>query len=855
MGRRDKVQSLEGSQRSTHGQGSLSQIEPRIGVAEIEASNVAVPVPRGSHTVPPRVEVRLDGDSPGREVGAPIDTSHGLQNKTSHGLVCSSGEAKAPTSFADLVHKWESYINDESADQFQPFQMFQRLSLCGTGRRSLARLTEHPVIPVNTSEIKLLEPIVLRHTHSTPIHHTPSILEDSEHAEQIELGSFHRSRSTPLSTSANSAFGTIAKAMPYVDRPDAASAFSQPYRLRAGRFNDRVGRLVTFNPIKEVDLEQSLVGVDNNHVANEIEQVSIEVMDLPTPASESTRISKPLNRPRSNAASRAARFVSDVRNLRRRRRASGEREKLALEIDGSRKEVDADAETLSSKSSSGCSDLLLAAQKPQHIPSLGRKKLEDRRGRGLGTQERTDAHLVRSPGTEFIDSDSASTVPSPTYHRIEDDSLMNHHAGRVCIQISSDTREGLAPFNLSSPLSCHIGHDSPSYTLQDSPGTSRSGTTNVSLGHTTHATSTTNSTGVMSYLSSISETDREVMEANKSTRYCPQQCANSPKTSGWKNSARVPRNMYVELSDSPLSIREGASVPAERFFFNDSQHNGKFGIGPSKISSLISKKGSFHSGSTISSSSLATGSSTSVGEDPPTFVSYLDRKTASDLTSLRELTEASSPRDHDQEERESSPAPGDLFGQPGVIAEAARAATPDGASKIPRPVWPSKSLYFGRRMRSLPPRSPHKGSKTPPARAGNSSPAHCNLFPPHQIVENSFDYTVARPHLPSNRSCGYQISPEMLLFAEDAGRAHIVGEGAAESYEVVRMTPSPEKLYSSSRGTSPTSLRSRTCKECSIEISKSDSKEEMSSSFVTLGSGSGWEMLSHAAPTQTEENI
>jgi hypothetical protein len=778
-----------------------------------------------------------------------------------------------PSSFAQIVRTWETYINDGTADQFQPLNMFQQLNLCGTGKR-LARLTGPPLTlaPNNQSKGKLLEPVGLRHTHSTPLRHTPSILDDDDEdlPPPIGLDILSRSRSTPLSTSANSAFGTILRTMPYMNGPGDRSAFTlPPYRLKPTLSDDRVARRTTFNPI-QYDKEM------------ETELTSIEVMDMPTRQPRRDPDEKTVHdqeKPsKSKTALRAAKFLSDVRNLRRRRRVRTGRENPArpasLSDDSAKKTDAADEQSLSSKSSASSKDRRFVSN-PQYNCKDPTRNNSKERAEGTSSSEATSYHQIDSDHEEgghfprrdvSVDADSPATIPSPVYHQMEDDHDASR-VGRVRIQVSNSTKEsmlpgvaGTPPYSIASPEPAQMARDVSTLTphSQDSPGTSRCSGTTYTSGHTTHATSTTYSSGQMSHLSAISETDLEVMEANNAGKLLRGQEDEESSSAFPKNEAlqkAIPlsssRNAriggYIELADSPVTLRDGASVPAERFFTLAESPADKRGLGRLRTSSL--KKGIPNSPTTVSSSSMNTNSSaSSTGTEPPAFVSYLDKKTTFDLTSLRESVEASSPRAgaQDLEKRESSPA--ELLGYSDVIFEEAQAPKPTTQTK-PRPIWPAMGLQFGRRVRSLPPRSPHKGGRTPTTTPPQSvSPAYSGVSPPRNIVDHRIDANVSRPYVlrstpASTRLLSSQkVSPEVLSSSGDVNYAHIPAEGMDEgAYEVVRMGTgydmSRNYYAAQPRGSSPTASLSKTYNEHSIEILKTDSKEESSPTLITPEKG------------------
>jgi len=292
--------------------------------------------------------------------------------------------------------------------------------------------------------------------------------------------------------------------------------------------------------------------------------------------------------------------------------------------------------------------------------------------------------------------------------------------------------------------------------------------TTHTTGHATHASSTTYSSRQTSQLSSISETDREVMELNKGGSLSPKddQLLRSIPLS----SARDARYAgYTSLEKSQVPLRDGANVPADRFFtFVDTQILDKR-TSSRQTTSTSSRKSTSRSPS-ISSSSMNTSStgSTLGDEPPPIFVSYLDRKTISDLTSR---FETSSPRagQESKEQRESSSSDKLLAG----------ITVHPTVSKKPRPIWPTKGFHYGKRVGSLPPRSPVKGT----------SPDSLHL---RSILDDSVDHH---------------------------------GE-----QDIVRINTYQTTIQRSSPTSS--SLRSRTYDELSIEILKTDSKEESQASLL-----------------------
>lgn len=756
--------------------------------------------------------------------------------------------------FADLVRSWETYLGDSAADQFQPL-----LNFCGAGH-GLARLTGNalPSSAGTDPKTKLSEPIALRHIHSTPLVHIPSILDDEDEDEPPPIGLeiLSRSRSTPLSTSANSAFGTIRRPnVSYASGPGDRSAFSlPPYRLKPTLSSEHVPpHTTTFNPIK-CEMEMT-------------EHTSIEVTNVvPLVVPEEVPVEKP-KAAVSTATSRAARFLPDFRKLRRKRRGRDGREnpaRPASTSDEAGKKLDhCDDEVVTTK---------IHVEQEGGAPLLSGTKAIESKISGVvsvsGLDESINVavyHHVDSDqeagGGVAARSDSCTTVPSPIFHAVGNDNGRMEH---VRIQVSNTTKGSVLPMSdrpnctIASPVASPFTNDYATLTPQshDSPETSRCSGTSYASGHTTQATFTTLGSGQASCLTAISETDLEIMEANKAGKLLDgqsecEQTADSGGTRGEvKGQPRYPG--FIELSNGSASLREGANVPADRFFTLAGSPNDKLGLGGRHRTSSSMRKGpASHSPTTISSSSMTTNSSASSAPDePPKFVSYLDRKTTSDLTSLRESDERSSPRaGHEREERESSPA-SDMLGYTDAIFEEAQAPQDNQWVKAkPRPIWPAKGFPIGRKVRSLPPRNPLKSRTptTPPPRGGGASPAYDAVSPPRTIVDHRIDPNVSRPCVfrttptPTRPLPSQKISAQVLSSSGNVDYAHIQGTGPNQSaYEVVRMGTnnnlSRNYYVGIPRGPSPSALRVVTYDDQSIEIFKSDSKEESSLARTTSDS-------------------
>jgi len=161
----------------------------------------------------------------------------------------------------------------------------------------------------------------------------------------------------------------------------------------------------------------------------------------------------------------------------------------------------------------------------------------------------------------------------------------------------------------------------------DSCSKSRTTTRSWQSNNTSNNTISTSLSGTVScgatVTSSLIEADREVMETNRRERYRRENVnldLDGTVSVHSSDSASTNTHAYLALASSPASIRDGASMPVERFLssgglnvigWNNSVNNGRH------VSSVCAR-----SHVTLSSNSLAnTASSVSTVEEPPRFVS------------------------------------------------------------------------------------------------------------------------------------------------------------------------------------------------------------------------------------------
>lgn len=826
-----------------------------------------------------------------------------------------SSSTSMTSSFAQLAYRtFENYMNETRAEQFPQLEILDDVNLCtGYPGMGLARLagpmgsagwTPHYYLQGQQQQHHHhhrqlpLEPVALRrHIHSTPLRHAPSIVDsdDEDEPPPIGLEILSRSRSTPLSTSKNSAFGTILRTNSHVlyegvslsDRPISSSirmsnssAFSlPPYPISkaSSRSAERdVARPVIFNPIKSHDDEKDMKKTNNISDGGE-ELTSIEVTDLQHMYYKSSgkgNLKEPPPKKQS-AASRAARFLADVRNLRittnnnaaaggdgksgdsnqkrsnsggsRPQRPRGGRENPAkppsVSSNESQKTPSGEGsvadETLSSKSSgnSASDEKALTTSLHNSSAQLSKAATSNNKPEGSNASKLSGTSIEGSKlektteGSRNNQNESPANVPSPVYHQLDDShEYAGKAAGLVQIQVNTNNLNSLRQQPaVSSPEPGQIR--APSLNSHHSPDSTRYSSTTSSSGHTTQSSRS----GYVTQLSVISETDREVADLNNFSA--------GGKMDVIEMSLSTDRNIkfgdYVELADSPSPVnpsRDGASVQADRFFeANGSAISKRDRKSLSRLRMLPSlnkrSNSTAHSPTTVSSASVNTNSSSSsMGSEPPKIVSYFDRKQVSDLTSLHNRGEStSSPRAglEEKEVRDSSPSDQILVGDSDVVFEGAMAPKL-GEARRPRPMWPGKGLHFGRKIRSLPPRSPHKGlrsSTTPPPTSGGS-PAQTNLSPQNQTMDHRHD-----PHSNLSTSSGSSTSTFCYTgYPTEPG-----------SQEVVRLSPSLGMSSASyvmvPRGLSPIGGQAvlvgrgspRTYEETSIEIVKSQSKDDNSS--------------------------
>ncbi len=785
--------------------------------------------------------------------------------------------------FAQFVQGWENYMNDDGLiDPFpnfqQPLQMLQDLSLCGHPA-ILPRLEANKVVNAPLA-VHPVAPSVLRYTYSSPsqIHGRKSSVYDSSltgfNGNQINdpfppppvaLDPFQRSSSTPSAfrqhtSSSYSAFGTR-------DR----SAFTT-----TSRFND-------FVPVGRESSCFSLFGpVDFYSMALEdMERTSIEVQDISDCIANTSagNIIEDTVGSKRGAASRAAKFLKDIRVLRRRRRFRGGRENpvqptldttfgsknsdddVAIGSDQYDRPVDTAVtvftETMfnpnDSSFLSGSSELAGIAERVTDIDgvtdvedilltssSLNLSPHEDANDEAPEREQQyqqLDSDIEEEVGYQRIETQLQSTSP-PLVEMKDRVDLLNSvcrpgesintiatstETAPIKVQVSTVQKprfamsvEGIAAS--PSPTQMDIGDGSNLTPLShESIDMSLNTTRSVSSsGHTTQATLPSNSTGHQSGLSTISETDREVMEANKDAKRrrgldSLVKKNNKAETDGSSNNSSSSNSTnphrYFSLSGSPDVLREGAVVPIDRFFTQSSPSLLPIGqpATMARANTTSTSSGSRQSESTNSPTTTvsipvthASSSSASSREEPPTFVSYVGQEMpASKLIAFREENESSPQRtsDKDLEEREASPA--------AEIMEYRNFAL----DEITAPSQVRGSRLGLTRRQQRPPRFPPKGlrtTKTPPPFDAVSPLRRETLSPPRKIVD-----------LPISN-----LSRPMVLRSSSDPLPSVSQQSHGLNVDDVQLLPIVES-------TSPSVAKSRTYQERNVEVMDASSGEEV----------------------------
>ena len=762
-------------------------------------------------------------------------------------------DSGASSQFARLVRGWETYVNHGARN----VQLgLQNLNLCGEG---LARLGGPSGLGTVGDEEDLFAPIVLRHTHSSPLSYSSMFDDGKDPPPAAGFDHMRRSSSTPSTSafrqrSAGSAFVANLRTMPNLSGPDDRSAFTLPIQRAsyASTSDPGVRFNSAFNPI------------NFQGATEQVENSSIEVLDMGPVEEKQKEIPQ-----KWHAATKAKKFLKENLLLRRRRRRGGQGDppgpsSASLKDEDTQKGHD-DGDGDSSKPVSR--EVQVIATVPSiEEDALGEAAIfpslrDDEEDIILSPQNSSQYHHLDSDLDEEYTHyqrieaihESPGTVPSPSYQQFVDRGETPPTAGvRVQVSLRSPIQD--VPSSLLSNIESSqvvIGRTTSQDSGAESPGTAMSALTTNSSGHTTLGTSTsgTVSSGRLTVLSTVSETDREVMETNKVGRdlRLRQASQGQPKTEEGGNTtvdssstASATTNGYLAL-DSPGPLRDGASLLTDRFFkasaipvshsssvFSGSTNSGSSssgisggsGTSTSRVGATASSTHPF--GEAASSTGNTTSSSSTQSDDPPTFVSYLDQQHSSETatTVARGDTRSSPPvlvraRRDSAEGRESLAQIADYSSH--VIFEAAK---PD-SQNVFRPVKRDRKQSLSR-----PPLSPIKGLRTPPPyqRPVSTSPAYQQLSPP-----NIVDHRIQRSDLskPYVLRTAPPLHTGMALISPERG-------GASNPAVPSDGRDSSDDFHISPLSAEPTVERSRTYRETSIEVEKDESaKENPAAALVT----------------------
>jgi len=696
----------------------------------------------------------------------------------------------------------------------QHLQRFSEMQLCGPNTADLLKWDDG------------LEQPELKHIRSSPLQSRPSVFDNLEEPAEdalpppIPLDPFQRSSSTPSSfrqSSIHSAFGAV---------DHRSSAFS---RVSSARSSSSA-----FDPVKYYARQ-----------LEDMEKTAIEVTDIP-------KEPLPKSPKRVGAASRAARFLSDVRVLTRRRRRkvrSGRDNPIeSIVEDANEDEVECEEKTGNDTNIMVITDYVaeeetdgdkdddqMDTEEPMDAPesenpnetSMISQSSEISAIVATATKDTmdTDTPVYSAPVDESSDkkesetyqqldsdmdeevhfqhveaqlqSDSPGTIPSPSYQSFSNNRSSSTASAGLRIKFLEKT-------NQSSPMSMDLSNDS----ANQSPVTAQSGST----GRTTQGTTTSS---LMGQSATGSETDREVMEANAKKRNSMMNIPVTRKhesdiTSLHSSSTNsTTSRSYHALDASPASLRDGANMAGDRLFFDSSNPNG---VARTLTNNSNSSRRSGNSNSPSTSVSAtgtnATTTSASSGEEPPKFVSYLDR--VAQLMSVRESAEQDSPRTLEGEKREASPAEMDemMFEEPVTPKQRAQ-------SSIVRPT--NHRLRLDKfRTGSRPPRSPYKGCKstsTPPPRG---SPFLNHLSPPRNIVDHPNSTLISKP--------------SVMRALELSGAA---SPARTPDYDVYQ----EEVIMADSNCGNEDTMKGRTYADGNVEIMQTSVTEESSATIVTPEKG------------------
>jgi hypothetical protein len=777
--------------------------------------------------------------------------------------------------FARIKKGWEIFVAEQAQNVHRASQneSIQQL-LCGAGQ-GFARITGQPYIRGSQASEDPFEPIILRHTRSSPLQYSASMFGEGETEQDlpppIGLEHMRRSSSTPTAfrqSSIGSAFGAV----PHF--PVHGGERGAYYPAQRDSFTSRSDsgiRYSAFDPfmmertsIEVTDLGQAAAGEEGSprksrgaRVAKLLMRrrkrrggrdnparppssssaslkegsvnVSISVDEEPEPMSEPTD-----KKPPAVSAEKSSPQKETIGIPRPSSRASGRASIPSVP------EIDTEEEGEEVAESP-------AKEGGNNAPSPQYQQLDS-------DVDEEYEHMMRLEGIEAaMQSDSPSATPSPYYHHFVDEA--SGRLSRPSPVESSIPGVRLQVATASPPPSIaeHAEQESISRTplSQDSnqsPTTTRSSGTGTSRSSGQTSTSATASSSHASALSSVSETDIEVMQTNVAEKHRLQQQQRQLQDSiASASTTSSTTTGYLALGGSPASLRDGAALETDHFFrenripvahsaSSNSNSTGSSGSGSRGEGSGMGRGSPVKksAASPLTESSVAnTSSSSSADEEPPKLASYIDRK------SIAQSGEASLPSVSEEGSGRGKVSPANIVGYSDMMFEEAKmpASTEKKQAKLFRPVHKRAGDRFNR-LGSRPPLSPAKGLRTPttppPASYGaitdSTSPAYHQLSPPRNIIDHSTSEDLSKPYpmfgagsrsLGESRKEAVVVSPENSSAARRTSSLDERGENWAQEV-VVGDDGKPAYTYSEAVQASDKTL---TYEESNIEVKKSSEKE------------------------------
>mmetsp|Transcript_476 Transcript_476/g.704 ORF Transcript_476/g.704 Transcript_476/m.704 type:complete len:862 (-) Transcript_476:50-2635(-) len=660
---------------------------------------------------------------------------------------------------------------------------------------------------VDNDEKALSAPVVLLHTHSSPLNYSSRF--DSDDEEEIpppQPGpvTMKRSSSTPMvERSAGSAFGTILRTMPHLTGSDDRSAFSLPMQRKSDACTQPL--FSAFDPV--------IFSTEKT----DVEKTSIEVTDMSTENLQQRNTSLH----RWQRASKARNFIIDnVRVLSRRRHRSG-RENPARPASTSSSSSGINTSSKIGEDLRNRCSAISARQKDGVSPPTLKVSIE------VNVEEDCIGDDPKENSQErinFLDSTEKEVkntcLPSSEVHGkhclyqqlgsdLDEDSCRHSAAHTQASQANRLT-------SAESPQPRLIGNTLSQDSGVDSPGTAMSALTLNTSGQSTLATNTsaTTNSDKITTLSNVSETDREVMETNKAGRDLR---LRSPKrhvkkeldgdaTVNSSSTGSTTTHGYLSLVGSPVTIRDGASMPTDQFFkgtqipvvHSASSNSGSSSSGDSgQVTERVVPAGTqgttvervesqltystVHPFEAVDTSSNTSISNLTKNHEPPVFVSYLHQQNATETEKatskdnyrstppiMIETVHEEAPQEGqspfgvaDSSSNTTSSGSTQSHDPPVFVSYLHRqysneteramevvfeAAKPQSSRKIFRPV---RRFQRDRRISERPPLSPCKGlrTQTTPPPSQIPSPIHQQQSPPNIVNHRMQNSRLSKPYV------------------------------------------------------------------------------------------------------------